>query len=237
MTNTNEEWTISFVGCGFLGVYSLGVYGCLLERTYELTRRMTKICGASSGALIGAMIVFTCLNDKSKCCKHLTELATEARKGMLGSMHPSFNLLKLTRDLMDRELPDNTHLLASGRLCVSLTRISDGENVLVSDFASKNDLIQVNTLLSEVFDRCGSFPDKSLVFLDKTHTDLISLTLKIKANCRMPNTITVSPFSGGSDICPYDTPFYFHEVMAEMYQNGYKDALNFLKENGGHLFT
>ncbi|XP_026880328.2 patatin-like phospholipase domain-containing protein 2 [Electrophorus electricus] len=206
MTNTNEEWTISFVGCGFLGVYSLGVYGCLLERTYELTRRMTKICGASSGALIGAMIV--CQMSPAKCCKHLTELATEARKGMLGSMHPSFNLLKLTRDLMDRELPDNTHLLASGRLCVSLTRISDGENVLVSDFASKNDLIQA-LICSWVFFPfyCGVIPPS---YHGTRYVDgALSNNLPYYS---LKNTITVSPFSGGSDICPYDTPFYFHEV-------------------------
>lgn len=70
-------------------------------------------------------------------------IAKEARKGTLSSMHPSFNLLKLTRQLMVQELPDNAHLLASGKLCVSLTRLSDRKNVLVSEFTSKDDLIQV----------------------------------------------------------------------------------------------
>lgn len=81
----------------------------------------------------------------AKCCEYLMDLSKEARKGTLGAMHPSFNMLKKTRDFLTRELPSNAHLLASGRLCVSLTRVSDGENVLVSEYASKNDLIQVNT--------------------------------------------------------------------------------------------
>ncbi|KAL7862889.1 hypothetical protein SRHO_G00118730 [Serrasalmus rhombeus] len=160
------------------------------------------------------------------------ELSKEARRGTLGSMHPSFNLLKLTRKLLVQELPSNAHHLASGRLCVSLTRVSDGQNVLVSEFASKNDLIQ-------------RYVDGAL------SNNLPYFSLR--------NTITVSIFSGESDICPYDYPFYFHEVrhsnvsiqvnyanvqrviqaffppeaevMAEFCENGYKDALTFLKEN------
>lgn len=51
-----SELNISFAGCGFLGVYYFGVYSCLLERAPHLVNTMTKICGASSGALIGAML-------------------------------------------------------------------------------------------------------------------------------------------------------------------------------------
>ncbi|TSQ92614.1 Patatin-like phospholipase domain-containing protein 2 [Bagarius yarrelli] len=113
------------------------------------------------------------------------KIATEARKGILSSMHPSFNLLKLTRQLMIRELPDNAHLLASGKLCISLTRLSDWKNVLVSEFSSKDDLIQryIDGALSD------STPFSSL-----------------------KNTIIVSPFSGESDICPDDNPVYCQEV-------------------------
>lgn len=71
-------------------------------------------------------------------------IAKEARKGILSSMHPSVNLLKLTRQLMVQELPDNAHILASGKLCVSLTRLPDRKNVLVSKFSSKDELIQVS---------------------------------------------------------------------------------------------
>ncbi|KAJ8402459.1 hypothetical protein AAFF_G00369480 [Aldrovandia affinis] len=74
-----------------------------------------------------------------------------------------------------------------------------------------------------------------------------------------PALITISPFAGESDICPRDNSFSLHElrftntsihmnmgnvyrlsralfppepeVLAEMCQNGYKDALRFLRDN------
>lgn len=73
----------------------------------------------------------------------MIEVAKEARKRNLGPLHPSFNLVKVLKTGLNRDLPSDAHVLASGRLCVSLTRVSDGENVLVSDFRSKEELIQV----------------------------------------------------------------------------------------------
>ncbi|KAI4880703.1 hypothetical protein NFI96_018439 [Prochilodus magdalenae] len=259
MLNSNKEWTISFAGCGFLSIYYLGVYSCLLERAHELIQRTTKVCGASSGALIAAMIA--CDLPPAKCCKKLMELSKEARRGTLGSMHPSFNLLKLTRKLLVQELPTNAHQLASGRLCVSLTRVSDGENVLVSEFASKNDLIQALVCSCFFPLYCGVVPPS---YHGTRYVDgALSNNLPYSS---LKNTITVSIFSGESDICPYDNPFYFHEVrhsnvsiqvnfanvhrviqaffppdaevMTEFCENGYRDALTFLKENGmGFLKT
>lgn len=38
------------------------------------------------------------------------------------------------------------------------------------------------------------------------------------------NTITISPFSGESDICPYGNPFYFHDI----YYNNVSIHINFI---------
>lgn len=73
----------------------------------------------------------------------MIEVAKEARKRNLGPLHPSFNLVKVLKSGLNRDLPCDVHVLVSGRLCVSLTRVSDGENVLVSEFSSKEELIQV----------------------------------------------------------------------------------------------
>lgn len=73
----------------------------------------------------------------------MIEVAKEARKRNLGPLHPTFNLVKVLKSGLNRDLPSDAHVLASGRLCVSLTRVSDGENVLVSQFSSKEELIQV----------------------------------------------------------------------------------------------
>jgi patatin-like phospholipase domain-containing protein 3 len=42
-------------------------------------------------------------------------------------------------------LPDNIHEVVQGRLHVSLTKVYDGTNILVNQFASKEEVIQVHT--------------------------------------------------------------------------------------------
>lgn len=74
----------------------------------------------------------------------IIDVAKEARKRFLGPMHPSFNLVKIMRHMLHRTLPADGHLWATGRLGISLTRVADGENVLVSHFDTKEDLVQVN---------------------------------------------------------------------------------------------
>ena len=73
----------------------------------------------------------------------IIDVAKEARKRFLGPMHPSFNLVKIVRHMLRRTLPADCHHRASGRLGISLTRVTDGENVLVSHFNNKEELVQV----------------------------------------------------------------------------------------------
>ncbi len=70
-------------------------------------------------------------------------MAKEARKRKLGPLHPAYNLLQMVKDSLEGSLPEDAHVRASGKLCVSLTRVSDGKNVLVSEFDSREELIQV----------------------------------------------------------------------------------------------
>ena len=71
-------------------------------------------------------------------------VAKEARKRFLGPMHPSFNLVKIMRHMLHRTLPPDAHHRATGRLGISLTRVADGENVLVSEFNSTDEVVQVS---------------------------------------------------------------------------------------------
>lgn len=73
----------------------------------------------------------------------IINVAKEARKRFLGPMHPSFNLVKIVRHMLNGMLPADSHERASGRLGISLTRVTDGENVLVSHFNNKEELVQV----------------------------------------------------------------------------------------------
>lgn len=76
---------------------------------------------------------------------NIIDVAKEARKRFLGPMHPSFNLVKIIRNMLHRTLPPDSHIRASGRLGISLTRVTDGENVLFSHFNSNEELVQVRT--------------------------------------------------------------------------------------------
>ncbi|TRY71352.1 hypothetical protein DNTS_008131 [Danionella cerebrum] len=252
MFDLKGGWNLSFAGCGFLGLYHIGVSSCLLEQAPYLIRGATRIYGASAGALIAAVLTTeACLE---MCCEDVLNVAKEARKRNLGPLHPAFNIMKELRELLYHVLPSDAHTLASGRLCVSLTRVLDGQNVLVSDFSSRDELIQalICTCFIPVYG--GLIPPafRGVRYVDGAITDNLPQS-------ELKNTITVSPFSGESDICPNDNSSNFHElrftntsiqlnqgnvyrisralfppepkVLAEMCQSGYKDALRFLQEN------
>lgn len=81
--------------------------------------------------------------DTGEAGANIIEVSKEARKRFLGPLHPSFNLVKTIRGCLLKILPADSHEHASGRLGISLTRVSDGENVIISHFSSKDELIQV----------------------------------------------------------------------------------------------
>ncbi|XP_062246252.1 patatin-like phospholipase domain-containing protein 2 [Platichthys flesus] len=249
----DSPWNISFAGCGFLGIYHIGVASCLLEQAPFLVRDARHIYGASAGALTAtALVTGVCLGEAGAS---IIDVAKEARKRFLGPMHPSFNLVKIMRLMLRRTLPDDCHHLANGRLGISLTRVADGENVLVSHYNNKEEVIQACVCSAYIPVYCGLIPPtlQGVRYVDGGISDNLP-------QYELKNTITVSPFSGESDICPRDTSTNIHElrftntsiqftltnlyrvsralfppdpmVMKAMCKQGYKDALDFLKRNG-----
>ncbi|XP_074792791.1 patatin-like phospholipase domain-containing protein 2 isoform X2 [Natator depressus] len=182
MFDRERGWSVSFAGCGFLGVYHIGAATCLQERAPHLVRDARKIFGASAGALAGAVLVGG--GSLAEACADVLGLAKEARKRSLGPLHPSFNVIKIIRDGLFKNLPENTHQLSAGKLCISLTRVSDGKNVLVSNFNSKEEIVQALICSSFVPIYCGLIP-----------------------------------------------PSFRGVVLGEICEQGYSDALRFLKEN------
>ncbi|XP_017288379.1 patatin-like phospholipase domain-containing protein 2 [Kryptolebias marmoratus] len=252
MFDLEEEWSISFAGCGFMGIYYIGVTSCILERFPRFIQDASKIYGASAGALMAAVITLGIPLDK--CCADLMHMAKEARKHHLGPLHPAYNLLQIVQDSLLGKLPEDAHVRASGKLCVSLTRVSDGKNLLVSQFDSRDELIQALICSCFVPLYCGVVPPtyRGMYYVDGAVTDNLP-------RCHLGKTITVSPYAGESDLCPRASTLSFHEVrfnnvsiqvnsenlyrvtstffppdpeaMAEICQNGYMDALRFLQEN------
>ncbi|XP_056272634.1 patatin-like phospholipase domain-containing protein 2 [Pseudoliparis swirei] len=249
----DTPWNISFAGCGFLGIYHVGVGSCLLEHAPFLVQDARHIYGASAGALTAtALVTGICLGEAGAS---IIDVAKEARKRFLGPMHPSFNLVKIMRHMLQRTLPADCHHEANGRLGISLTRVSDGENVLVSHFNNKEEVVQACVCSAYVPVYCGLIPPtlQGVRYVDGGISDNLP-------QYELKNTITVSPFSGESDICPRDTSTNIHElrftntsiqftltnlyrvsralfppdpmVMKAMCKQGYQDALHFLKRNG-----
>nr|XP_046249169.1 patatin-like phospholipase domain-containing protein 2 isoform X2 [Scatophagus argus] len=239
--------------CGFLGIYHVGVASCLVEQAPFLVQNAKHIYGASAGALTAtALVTGVCLGEAGAS---IIDVAKEARKRFLGPMHPSFNLVKIVRHMLRRTLPADCHHEANGRLGISLTRVTDGENVLVSHFNSKEELVQACVCSAYIPVYCGLIPPtlQGVRYVDGGISDNLP-------QYELKNTITVSPFSGESDICPRDTSTNIHElrftntsiqftltnlyrvsralfppdpmVMKAMCKQGYKDALHFLKKNG-----
>lgn len=62
----------------------------------------------------------------------------------LGIFHPAYGPIEHIRKQMQDTLPDNCHILASQKLGISLTRWPDGQNYIVTDFATRDELIQVS---------------------------------------------------------------------------------------------
>uniref|UniRef100_A0A8C9EMY6 PNPLA domain-containing protein n=1 Tax=Pavo cristatus TaxID=9049 RepID=A0A8C9EMY6_PAVCR len=132
--------------------------------------------------------------------------AREVRKKLLGPLSPKCSLLANLRAVLQRSLPEDSYQVASGRLHISLTRVVDGQNVMVSEFSSKEELIQA--LLCSCFlpIYCGFIPPsyRGVRYVDGGFTGLQPVSSLEEA------VITVSPFTGELDICPRDCPAIFY---------------------------
>lgn len=240
---------LSFAGCGFLGIYHVGVACCF--RKYAPQLLLDKISGASAGAIAACCLI--CDLPIGDMTSDVLRVTTDARSRSLGAFSPSFNINKLLLENLEKFLPQDAHIKCTGKLHVSLTRVCDGKNVVVSQFDTREELIQV--LLASAFIPLfsGLIPPKfkGYRYMDGGYSDNLP-TLD-------ENTITVSPFCGESDICPRDdSSQLFHinvantsielskhnmyrivrilfppkpEILSNMCKQGFDDALRFLHRN------
>lgn len=70
------------------------------------------------------------------------DIVRNARSHKLGPFSPIFNIQTVLMDKVKRYVPADAHLKVNGRLHLSLTRIYDGKNIIVSQFNSREDLIE-----------------------------------------------------------------------------------------------
>ncbi|KAF1529497.1 Patatin-like phospholipase domain-containing protein 1, partial [Eudyptes sclateri] len=189
----STPFSLSFSGSGFLALYQIGVVQSLLELAPELLKSACKVYGSSAGSLIAAAVV---------CGISLDDLVP---KTFSPGEEKTFRVVMTPVGFLIRTLSVDSYQLASGRLHISLTRVADGQNVMASEFSSKEELIQA--LLCSCFlpIYCGFIPPsyRGVRYVDGGFTSLQPVSSLEEA------VITVSPFTGELDICPRDCPAIF----------------------------
>lgn len=125
-------------------------------------------------------------------------VVNEARSHSLGPFSPSFNIQTCLLEGLQKFLPEDAHKRVNGRLHVSLTRSCDGKNIIVSQFDSREDLLQALLCACFIPGFSGILPPKfqGVRYMDGAFSDNLPVLDE--------NTVTVSPFCGESDICPRD---------------------------------
>ena len=77
-------------------------------------------------------------------------LARRSREFPLGGWEPDVHIENIARDAIDNVLPPDAHIRCTGRLFVSVTLINGWSinqpfsNRLISDFPTRNDLLDVS---------------------------------------------------------------------------------------------
>ncbi|XP_028404793.1 1-acylglycerol-3-phosphate O-acyltransferase Pnpla3-like [Dendronephthya gigantea] len=201
-----KSLSLTFSGCGFLGIYHVGVASALKDRAPKLLEKIENFGGASAGALAAGSLL--CGISLSESLQFTLRLAEHARRFSIGPFHPRFQLTNTIRKVFNRMIPVDAYKRCSGKLHISLTRCSDWQNVVVSEFRSNDDLVDALVASAHVPIYSGVMPP---MFRGEYYVDGgISNNLPQHFD---GETITVTPWSGESDICPEDDSNSFNHIM------------------------
>ncbi|XP_070695034.1 patatin-like phospholipase domain-containing protein 4 [Pempheris klunzingeri] len=246
--------SISFSGSGFLATYQLGVAQCFLNYAPWLLRTSPCVLGASAGSLVAAAVV--CEMNLSTIRDEMLNFAKQMKAFTLGPLNPSVNVLHWLESILRKYLPSDAHQRASGRLAVAMTRLIDSKLIVMSEFQSKEEVVQALLCSCFVPGYCGVLPPvfKGVHYVDGGFSSMQPLPSAPASS----HIVTVCPFSGETDICPADTPSMWDMVVTgttlkgnvanslriinalypmalenleQAYDSGYKDAIHFLLNN------
>lgn len=131
---------MSFSGAGFMGCYYFGVIDCWNK--YIPRDRVNRVAGASAGSLIAAYYLLDLPLDS--CLKVIIDMTEDIRRRPLGVFDRSNQIVDVLPRLLDLMFPDDAHKKVSGRLHVVMTRLKDMKKVVVNEFETKQDLIEVS---------------------------------------------------------------------------------------------
>ncbi|XP_044930717.1 omega-hydroxyceramide transacylase isoform X2 [Mustela lutreola] len=205
--------SISFSGSGFLSFYQAGAVDAFRDLAPRMLETTHRFAGTSAGAVIAALVI--CGIEMDEYLRVLNVGVAEVKKSFLGPLSPSCKMVQMMRQFLYRVLPEDSYKAATGKLHVSLTRFTDGESVVVSEYTSKEELIEARggaqgagALYCGCFVPvyCGLIPPtyRGVRYIDGGFTGMQPCSFWTDA-------ITISTFSGQQDICPRDCPAIFHD--------------------------
>ncbi|XP_031651132.1 patatin-like phospholipase domain-containing protein 2 [Oncorhynchus kisutch] len=216
-TNKKEE-SDEDKGFGFQATYQLGVAQSMLDLAPLVLQAAPKVMGASAGSLVAAALV--CGSSLDMVRDEMLRFALQSR----GPLHLARNVFVWIEGLLRRSLPDDAHIRASGRLAVAMTRIPDGQNTVVSEFTSREDVVQALLCSCFIPGYHGIQPPsyKGVYYVDGGMS-----SIQPTHSSPYAHTLTVSPFAGEADICPPDPGSMYVIVMSGMplncsVANGYR---------------
>ena len=133
---------ISFGGCGFLGVYHIGVGKCFEDNARHLLKSFKGFYGASAGSICAAAAACRC--DSMVAYKWVKKTVEASRVYRMGLLNPQFDLYTRLRTFLENYLPKDAHKRARGKVRISMTTFPDMKNYVVSDFTTRKELINVS---------------------------------------------------------------------------------------------
>lgn len=190
---------VTFCGCGFLGIYMVGVAEVLLEHRPDLLQG--RIGGSSVGSLVAACLVTGVPLQKLRHA--LLHVADLAQAYTLGPLNPWFTLEEpLLQGLLEL-LPQDAHIKASGRLFLSLTRLSNLSNEVVSEYPTRDELLRA-ILCCCWLPGISSFTAPT--FMGKSYID--GAFSAVNPWHELSSNLSVSAYAGSFSICPDDSDLY-----------------------------
>ena len=226
----------------------MGALDCL-KRFSPLFIQKARVYGVSAGALLGASVVSNVPLDGVKF--GFLRTAAEAQNWAMGPFSPGFKFEKFLCKGLEA-FPPNAHILASGRLHVSVTHVPDMTNVILSHWDTREELIQTLRGSCFILGYSGIKPPavKGERYIDGGYSNS-KMMLPLEGR-----SISISPFCGDADICPqegqgvgklkfsniptdmsFTNAIRFYRtlmpppphVLNEYYHFGYLDAYRYLK--------
>uniref|UniRef100_A0A9L0JNU1 Omega-hydroxyceramide transacylase n=1 Tax=Equus asinus TaxID=9793 RepID=A0A9L0JNU1_EQUAS len=249
--------SISFSGSGFLSFYQAGAVDALRDLAPRMLETAHRFAGTSAGAVIAALAI--CGIEMDEYLRVLNVGVAEVKKSFLGPLSPSCKMVPMMRQFLYQVLPEDSYKATTGKLHVTLTRLTDGESVVVSEFTSKEELIEALYCSCFVPVYCGLIPPtyRGVRYIDGGFTGMQPCSF-------WTDSITISTFSGQQDICPRDCPAIFQDfrmfncsfqfslenitrmthalfppdlvILHDYYYRGYEDVVLYLRRlNAAHL--